>query len=158
MHCHTARTIVVSRTGPVCRGGLQTAVQGNTMAPRMSLTMRGTPHSAVRIMAGSGTPNAEENGDEDDTLANISRITREYREDDDQLIQQPSSSSSSSQYIDELPEIQRTEMSDAMKEKLRKEYYGLGGSPNKSMGGNYFLNIILVISFLAILSAALGYL
>lgn len=94
-------------------------------------------------------------------------ITREYREDDDvlnnldQMVGQTTSqpkSSGSSQYIDDLPEIPRTEMSDAMKEKLRKEYYSLGGSPNKSMGGNYFLNIILVISFLAILSAALGYL
>ena len=63
-----------------------------------------------------------------------------------------------SQYIDDLPEIPRTEMSAAMKEKLKKEYYSLGGSPTTSMGGNYFLNIILVISFLAILSAALGYL
>ena len=157
MQYSTARTVVLSRTAPV-GGALQTAVQGNRMTPRMSLAKRGTSHSVVRVMAGSGTPNTEESGDEDDTLANISRITREYREEEDQLIQQPSSSSSSSQYIDELPEIQRTEMSDAMKEKLRREYYGLGGSPNKSMGGNYFLNIILVISFLAILSAALGYL
>lgn len=45
-----------------------------------------------------------------------------------------------------------------MKDRLRAEYYGLGGSPNRPMGGNYFLNIIIVISVLAILSAALGYL
>ena len=40
-------------------------------------------------------------------------------------------------------------MSPEMKERLRREYYGLGGSPNKPMSGNYFLNIILVISLLA---------
>jgi hypothetical protein len=28
-------------------------------------------------------------------------------------------------------QVPRTEMSDAMKEKLRREYYSLGGSPNK---------------------------
>ena len=99
------------------------------------------------------------------------KITREYREDDDTVLnnldemiggtakeQEAAAPSGSSQYVDELPEIPRTEMSDAMKEKLRREYYSLGGSPNKSMGSNYFLNIILVISALAILSAALGYL
>lgn len=97
------------------------------------------------------------------------KITREYREEDDTLnsldqmvgggnSSRETSQGTSSQYIDELPEIPRTEMSAAMKEKLRREYYSLGGSPTKSMGGNYFLNIILVISFLAILSAALGYL
>ena len=103
------------------------------------------------------------------------KITREYREDDDTVLsnldqmiggtakeqkeaEQRGQTSGNSQYVDELPEIPRTEMSDAMKEKLRREYYSLGGSPNKSMGSNYFLNIILVISALAILSAALGYL
>jgi len=95
------------------------------------------------------------------------KITREYREEDDTLNTldqmvggntRETAEPQSSQYIDELPEIPRTEMSAAMKEKLRREYYSLGGSPTKSMGGNYFLNIILVISFLAILSAALGYL
>lgn len=100
------------------------------------------------------------------------KITREYREDDDTVLsnldqmiggtakeqQAEAPASTGSGYIDEMPEIPRTEMSDAMKEKLRREYYSLGGSPNKSMGSNYFLNIILVISALAILSAALGYL
>ena len=103
------------------------------------------------------------------------KITREYREDDDTVLnnldqmvggtakeqqeaEAPKAGGSSSGYIDDMPEIPRTEMSDAMKEKLRREYYSLGGSPNKSMGSNYFLNIILVISALAIASAALGYL
>ena len=103
------------------------------------------------------------------------KITREYREDDDTVLnnldqmvggtakeqqeaETPKAGGSSSGYIDDMPENPRTEMSDAMKEKLRREYYSLGGSPNKSMGSNYFLNIILVISALAIASAALGYL
>lgn len=33
----------------------------------------------------------------------------------------------------------RDTMSPEMKARLRQEYYGLGGSPNKAMGGNYFL-------------------
>jgi hypothetical protein len=104
------------------------------------------------------------------------KITREYREEDDTVLSnldqmiggtakeqqqdaaQQGGAAGDSQYIDDLPEIPRTEMSDAMKEKLRREYYSLGGSPNKTMGSNYFLNIILVISALAIASAALGYL
>ena len=48
-----------------------------------------------------------------------------------------------------LPQPPRDTMSPEMKERLRREYYGLGGSPNKPMSGNYFLNIILVISLLA---------
>ena len=39
-----------------------------------------------------------------------------------------------------------------MQKKLRDEYLGLGGSPNTPMGANYFLYIILGISFLAVLS------
>ncbi|EFN57572.1 hypothetical protein CHLNCDRAFT_143228 [Chlorella variabilis] len=47
-------------------------------------------------------------------------------------------------------------MSPEMKERLRREYYGLGGSPNKAMGSNYFLYIILGISLLAVLSKLTG--
>ena len=39
-----------------------------------------------------------------------------------------------------------------MQKKLRDEYLGFGGSPNTPMGANYFLYIILGISFLAVLS------
>lgn len=61
-------------------------------------------------------------------------------------------------YADENPEPPRPDvMSKEMKEKLRKEYLGLGGSANTKMGSNYFLNIILVISFLAVLSKLFGY-
>mmetsp|Transcript_46714 Transcript_46714/g.119200 ORF Transcript_46714/g.119200 Transcript_46714/m.119200 type:complete len:128 (+) Transcript_46714:111-494(+) len=51
----------------------------------------------------------------------------------------------------------RSSMSEEQKAKLRAEYYGLGGSPNKPMGSNYFFNIILVISLLAVTCAFLGY-
>lgn len=54
-------------------------------------------------------------------------------------------------------QVPRTEMSQAMKERLRREYYSLGGSPNRATGGNWFLYIILIISALAIMSAVLGY-
>lgn len=52
----------------------------------------------------------------------------------------------------------RKDLSDSMKEKIRAEYLAVGGSPDKPLQSNYFLNIILGISALAILSYYLGYL
>eukprot|EP00230_Micromonas_polaris_P007931 CAMPEP_0117642188 /NCGR_PEP_ID=MMETSP0802-20121206/9736_1 /TAXON_ID=38833 /ORGANISM="Micromonas sp., Strain CCMP2099" /LENGTH=182 /DNA_ID=CAMNT_0005447189 /DNA_START=38 /DNA_END=583 /DNA_ORIENTATION=+ len=43
------------------------------------------------------------------------------------------------------------EVSDAMKAKMLNEYVGVGGTPNKPMPSNLFLNIILGISALAVL-------
>ena len=43
------------------------------------------------------------------------------------------------------------EVSDAMKAKMLNEYVGVGGTPNKPMPSNLFLNIILFISALAVL-------
>lgn len=40
--------------------------------------------------------------------------------------------------------------------KLRDEYLSFGGSANTAMGANYFLYIILGISFLAVLSWLTG--
>ncbi len=50
----------------------------------------------------------------------------------------------------------RTEMSDAYKAKLRKEYLSLGGSPNTAMGGNYFLYIIILVAVLAVITKLSG--
>jgi hypothetical protein len=58
-------------------------------------------------------------------------------------------------YDDGKPQQPRTQMSMAQKKKLRDEYVGLGGSPNTAMP-NYFLNIILVISALAVASWLTG--
>lgn len=54
-----------------------------------------------------------------------------------------------------LFELQR-ELSDAMKQKIRAEYEGLGGTPDKPLPTNYFLNIMIVIGVLAILTSLLG--
>lgn len=43
-----------------------------------------------------------------------------------------------------------------MKQKIRAEYEGFGGSPDKPLPTNYFLNIIVVIAVLAILTSLLG--
>ncbi|GFP89817.1 l-ascorbate peroxidase t chloroplastic [Phtheirospermum japonicum] len=43
----------------------------------------------------------------------------------------------------------KRELSEAMKQKIRAEYEGLGGSPDKPLGSNYFLNIMIVIAVLA---------
>lgn len=45
---------------------------------------------------------------------------------------------------------EREEMSAAMKQRLREEAIGFGGSPNQAMGANYFLWIIVIISVLAV--------
>ncbi|KAF7087314.1 hypothetical protein CFC21_090515 [Triticum aestivum] len=50
----------------------------------------------------------------------------------------------------------KRELSDTMKQKIRAEYEGLGGSPNKPMKSNYFLNIMIVIAGLAFLTSLVG--
>jgi L-ascorbate peroxidase len=40
-----------------------------------------------------------------------------------------------------------------MKKKIRAEYEGLGGSPDKPLKSNYFLNIMFVIAGLAFLAS-----
>ncbi|KAL3638828.1 putative L-ascorbate peroxidase 7, chloroplastic [Castilleja foliolosa] len=47
----------------------------------------------------------------------------------------------------------KSELSDAMKQKIRAEYEGFGGSPDKPLGSNYFLNIIIVIAVLALVTS-----
>lgn len=54
-----------------------------------------------------------------------------------------------------LFELQR-ELSDAMKQKIRAEYQAVGGSPDKPLSSNYFLNIIIAIGVLAILTYLVG--
>ncbi|KAK4359082.1 hypothetical protein RND71_021311 [Anisodus tanguticus] len=50
----------------------------------------------------------------------------------------------------------KRELSDAMKQKIRAEYEGLGGSADKPLPTNYFLNIIIVIGVLAVLTYLFG--
>ncbi|MCD7468476.1 hypothetical protein HAX54_006715 [Datura stramonium] len=50
----------------------------------------------------------------------------------------------------------KRELSDAMKQKIRAEYEGLGGSADKPLPTNYFLNIMIVIGVLALLTSLLG--
>ena len=47
-------------------------------------------------------------------------------------------------------------MSKAQMEKLRQEYLGLGGSAKTPMGSNYFLNICVAITVLAVLTKLTG--
>jgi hypothetical protein len=47
-------------------------------------------------------------------------------------------------------------MSDEFKARLRKEYVGLGGTPNTPIN-NYFLYIIVGVTGLVVACAALGY-
>uniref|UniRef100_A0A1J3GX56 L-ascorbate peroxidase n=2 Tax=Noccaea caerulescens TaxID=107243 RepID=A0A1J3GX56_NOCCA len=44
----------------------------------------------------------------------------------------------------------KKELSDSMKKKIRAEYEAIGGSPNKPLPTNYFLNIIIAISVLVL--------
>ncbi|KAL4596218.1 hypothetical protein ACB092_12G148700 [Castanea dentata] len=50
----------------------------------------------------------------------------------------------------------KKELSETMKQKIRAEYEAVGGSPDKPLPTNYFLNIIIVIGVLAILSSLFG--
>ena len=54
-----------------------------------------------------------------------------------------------------LFELQR-ELSDAMRQKIRSEYEAIGGSPDKPLQSNYFLNIMIIIAVLALLTSLLG--
>lgn len=45
------------------------------------------------------------------------------------------------------------ELSEAMKAKIRAEYLAVGGSPDQPLKTNYFLNIMIVVAVLAILSS-----
>ncbi|KAK7351114.1 hypothetical protein VNO77_10309 [Canavalia gladiata] len=51
----------------------------------------------------------------------------------------------------------KRELSEAMKQKIRAEYEAVGGSPDKPLRSNYFLNIMITIAVLAILTSLLGY-
>nr|XP_019708502.1 probable L-ascorbate peroxidase 6, chloroplastic/mitochondrial isoform X2 [Elaeis guineensis] len=50
----------------------------------------------------------------------------------------------------------KRELSEAMKQKIRAEYEALGGSPDKPLKSNYFLNIMILIAALAFLTSLLG--
>lgn len=50
----------------------------------------------------------------------------------------------------------QTELSDSMKQKIRAEYEAIGGSADKPLPTNYFLNIIIVVAVLAVLSSLFG--
>ncbi|KAL6899788.1 hypothetical protein ACP4OV_006446 [Aristida adscensionis] len=47
----------------------------------------------------------------------------------------------------------KRELSDSMKQKIRAEYEGFGGSPDRPLQSNYFLNIMIVIAGLAFLTS-----
>lgn len=59
-------------------------------------------------------------------------------------------------YIDELPPTPRGEVSPEMKKRLRDEYLGFGGAPNKPLAQNWFLIIILGVTFLVALTYLTG--
>uniref|UniRef100_J3LDR9 L-ascorbate peroxidase n=1 Tax=Oryza brachyantha TaxID=4533 RepID=J3LDR9_ORYBR len=50
----------------------------------------------------------------------------------------------------------KKELSDTMKQKIRAEYEAIGGTPDKPLQSNYFLNIMLLIGGLAFLTSLLG--
>lgn len=50
----------------------------------------------------------------------------------------------------------QSELSEDMKRKIRAEYQAIGGSPDKPLSSNYFLNIIIFIAVLVVLTYFLG--
>ncbi|KAL6776320.1 hypothetical protein ACKKBG_A20670 [Auxenochlorella protothecoides x Auxenochlorella symbiontica] len=57
---------------------------------------------------------------------------------------------------DDIDRVPKVTVSPAMAERMKKEYYSLGGSPNRKLGANWFLWISLAVAGLAILSALTG--
>ncbi|KAK3158178.1 hypothetical protein QOZ80_2AG0133850 [Eleusine coracana subsp. coracana] len=47
----------------------------------------------------------------------------------------------------------KRELSDSMKQKIRAEYEGFGGSPDKPLQSNYFFNIMILVAGLAFLTS-----
>jgi hypothetical protein len=75
------------------------------------------------------------------------KVNREYNEESGKT----SSGKDKPLYADELPPPVQKKMSKEQQMKLREEYLSLGGSANSPIP-NYFLYIIIGISFLAVLS------
>ncbi|WIA14549.1 hypothetical protein OEZ85_003066 [Tetradesmus obliquus] len=88
-----------------------------------------------------------------------SKVVREYREDSGEMVVPgEQKKADNALYADQLPQALKPKenISKEMKQRLRQEYYGLGGSESKAMDSNYFLWIIVVISVLAVLSKLTG--
>ncbi|KAJ4965048.1 hypothetical protein NE237_016897 [Protea cynaroides] len=47
----------------------------------------------------------------------------------------------------------KRELSETMKQKIRAEYEAVGGTPDKPLKSNYFLNIIILVAVLAVLTS-----
>eukprot|EP00878_Enallax_costatus_P002836 GHUV01003028.1.p1 GENE.GHUV01003028.1~~GHUV01003028.1.p1 ORF type:complete len:126 (+),score=26.95 GHUV01003028.1:146-523(+) len=88
-----------------------------------------------------------------------SKVVREYREDSDEVVVPgEQKKADNALYADQVSAQVRANdnLSKEMKQRLRQEYYGLGGAENKAMSSNYFLWIIAVVSVLAVLSKLTG--
>jgi hypothetical protein len=124
-------------------------------APRARAPARAAPR-APRAAGDGG-----DGGDAPDA-----RVVREFRENADGSVSETPAPAAPPRaqvdlgggYADPSDAPPRREMSKEQQAKLRAEYVSFGGAPNKAMGGNYFLYIILAVAVLAVLSSALGYL
>eukprot|EP00882_Tetradesmus_deserticola_P007138 GHRQ01007514.1.p1 GENE.GHRQ01007514.1~~GHRQ01007514.1.p1 ORF type:complete len:129 (+),score=29.38 GHRQ01007514.1:175-561(+) len=88
-----------------------------------------------------------------------SKVVREFREDSGEMVVPGAEKKSDNAiYADQVPQALKPKdnISREMKQRLRQEYYGLGGAENKAMNSNYFLWIIAIISVLAVLSKLTG--
>lgn len=74
-------------------------------------------------------------------------MTREFNEGDGKV----SDGKKKPLYADEVPPAPQRKLSKEQEQKLRDEYLGFGGSASTPIP-NYFLYIIVGISFLAVLS------
>lgn len=92
-------------------------------------------------------------GGPDDSLSNLDKITggesKEEAKSSDSGAIYASDDDSEGFFI-------RKEMTREQRSKLRKEYIGLGGSEGSPMASNYFLNIIIFVTILVLLSYFTG--
>ncbi|KAK9815138.1 hypothetical protein WJX73_008622 [Symbiochloris irregularis] len=81
---------------------------------------------------------------------NPGKVVREFSEETGKQV-----SKAGDQIKEGIPD--RSRISGEMKNKMRNEYVGLGGSPDQPLKTNYFVVIGVIIATLAILSKAAGY-
>ncbi|XP_035546909.1 probable L-ascorbate peroxidase 6, chloroplastic/mitochondrial isoform X1 [Juglans regia] len=85
--------------------------------------------------------------------AKLSNLGAKFDPAEGIVINDGSSESAPEKFVASKYSSGKKELSPSMKQKIREEYEAFGGSPDKPLPTNYFLNIIIVIAVLAVLSS-----
>ncbi|XP_025607980.1 L-ascorbate peroxidase T, chloroplastic [Arachis hypogaea] len=72
------------------------------------------------------------------------------------IVLDPSSKPQAEKFEAAKYSTEKRELSDAMKQNIQSEFEAIGGSPDKPLQSNNFLNIMIIIAVLALLTSLLG--